>query len=368
MQLGVAPGPAVVLAGVDEGDELLLRSLDGAHDLRQLQQLAHGSGLGAARVPALLALLASAGLLVDSGAGPADRAHLTLLGPLPRARLVPDADALTLVLGTDGQRLAASRGRRRVVVRGAGRIGALIAGTLTAAGVGEVELVDERVVRAGDVLPGGASHDDVGGSWVAAAQRARARLEPAARATGHTADPADLVVLVAEGALDARAGDDLVRRDVPHLGVLVAPDRVAVGPLVLPGTSACLRCLDLHRRDRDPAWLHLLAQLLVLRPRVTGSPGGTGPLGETALSTMAAGLAALQVLGQLDGQLRPDAVGRTLEVSLPHGAVRRRSWTAHAACGCGRWQAPAQQPVADAHGSGAVAGVHVGTTVGDDGQ
>jgi len=75
-------------------------------------------------------------------------------------------------------------------------------------------------------------------------------------------------------------------------------------------------------------------------------PAGA-PVAETALATTAAGLAALQVLTHLDGVVRPDAVGRTLEVSLPHGAVRRRSWSPHAGCGCNRFDvadAPTSEP------------------------
>lgn len=361
MQVGLAPGPAVVLAGVDEGDERLLSALDGSHDHDQLQRIAAAHGLGESRLPDLLGLLGSAGLLLGPDAGPpADRAHLARLGTVARARLAADADALALVHGTDGRRLTAARSGRHVVVDGAGRVGALVAGALAAAGVGRVDLVDERPVRGGDVVVGGASHGDVGGTWAAAWRRSRSLLDDAeagggdgdlGRQRGGAAHDAavqqvqvearrsrppgrepDVVVLLAAGALDARVGDDLVRRDVAHLGVLVADDRVVVGPLVLPGVSACLRCLDLHRRDRDPAWPHLVAQLL------TAGPHGAGATGETALSAMAAGLAALQVLNRLDGEVHPDAVGRTLEVSLPHGAVRRRSWPPHAGCGCARLQ------------------------------
>jgi hypothetical protein len=99
--------------------------------------------------------------------------------------------------------------------------------------------------------------------------------------------------------------------------------------LVTPGCGPCLRCLDLHRRDRDPAWPHLVAQLSTPR---RGAPH----LGETASGTMAAGLAGLQVLTFLDGQVRPLAAGRTLDVLLPHGTVERRRWPGHPSCGCAR--------------------------------
>ena len=101
---------------------------------------------------------------------------------------------------------------------------------------------------------------------------------------------------------------------------------------MLPGRSPCLRCLHLHRTDRDPAWPQLAAQLV--GQNVSARPGAGG--GETASAVAAAGVAALQVLGHLDGHHRPASVGRTLDVVLPDGEVERRRWRAHAACGCQR--------------------------------
>ena len=71
----------------------------------------------------------------------------------------------------------------------------------------------------------------------------------------------------------------------------------------------------------------MLAQLLSPAAR-TGAPE------ETALATVVAGLAALQVLAQLDGLARPASLAATLEVELPDGVTSRRPWPAHPACGC----------------------------------
>ena len=333
VQLGVFPGPGVVLTGLRAGDDALLAALDGAHDLAQLGAVAARNQVSRRRLTELVDVLERAHLLVDPSSPAADRGHLARVGAGLRARLAPDVLAWSLVHDTDGVRVAADRLRRRVLISGAGRVGSALATTLSAAGVGTVVLADAREVRCGDVLPAGVGQADVGSPWphaLAAAQQRIAGSTSSGSGSGPPAEGApDVVVLVGEDVLDSRVGEDLVRRDIAHLGVLVSVDRVVVGPLVRPGSSACLRCLDLHRRDRDPAWPHLVAQLLTRR----SEPGG---LGETALSTTAAGLAALQVLAQLDGISTPDAVGRTLELSLPQGAVQRRRWRRHAACGCAR--------------------------------
>jgi hypothetical protein len=71
----------------------------------------------------------------------------------------------------------------------------------------------------------------------------------------------------------------------------------------------------------------VLAQLL--------SPAsGTLQPEETAVSMLAAGLVALQVLAHLDGVVEPATVGATLEIELPDGLTARRSWPAHPGCGC----------------------------------
>lgn len=340
LQVGLGPGPAVVLSGVRAGDEAVISALDGTRDLAQLRRLAAGVLVGSRRLEQLLAVLDDARLIADSATSPApdraDRAHLSRLGEAGRARLGPDADAWSLVHDVDGLRLAAARAHRSVQVRGAGRFGAALAATVVSAGVGRVELLGPGAVAAGDVLAAGAGAADVGVSWARSLERVRARLAgvpPSEVAHEGAGGPPDLVVLVGLDVLDARTGDDLVRRDVPHLGVVVATGRVVVGPLVHPGRSPCLRCLDLHRRDRDPAWPHVVAQLLA-------AGDAPAPVGETALSTAAAGVAALQVLAELDGRVTPDAVGRTIEVSLPQGAVRRRAWRMHPGCGCSRLPDP----------------------------
>ena len=99
-----------------------------------------------------------------------------------------------------------------------------------------------------------------------------------------------------------------------------------VGPLVVPGLTSCLRCADLHRRDRDPQWSVLATQLAL--------PRRHGPSTDVVVATITAGVAALQALAFLDGA-DPAAVDGTLEVRLPDWRVRRRSWSPHPSCDCG---------------------------------
>jgi bacteriocin biosynthesis cyclodehydratase domain-containing protein len=110
--------------------------------------------------------------------------------------------------------------------------------------------------------------------------------------------------------------------------VLVRDTATVIGPLVLPGCSPCLRCLELARADRDPAWPALAAQL-------AGSMRRVEPC-DLGLASAAGALTALHLLRWLD---RPDAgsplVAGTLELSLTDLRLRRRSLRGHPGCGCG---------------------------------
>ena len=105
------------------------------------------------------------------------------------------------------------------------------------------------------------------------------------------------------------------RAGIPHLPLQVLDATAWVGPLVLPGRTACLRCVDAHRRDRDPAWPSVAAQLTAAPP--AGDPGVDG-----ALAAAAAAHAALAALDHLDATAlggRAELAGRGLVLRLPGG-------------------------------------------------
>jgi hypothetical protein len=117
----------------------------------------------------------------------------------------------------------------------------------------------------------------------------------------------------------------LLRAGVTHLLARVVETTGIVGPLVLPGRSSCLRCHDLHRADRDPAWPRILAQ-------AESHPPGAAAC-DVTVATQVGALAAQQVLAHLDG-FEAATVDGTVETHLPYGLPRRRGWRAHPACSC----------------------------------
>ncbi len=138
----------------------------------------------------------------------------------------------------------------------------------------------------------------------------------------------DLAVLT--GTPDRELAAWLMRDQIPHLAASAGEAIGVVGPLVLPARSACLRCLDLTRTDRDPAWPLILAQLAGRQP--------DPPACDAALAAAVAAQAAAQALAFIDRTDRRagPVTNGTLELVLPSWQWRRRTWLPHRDCACGR--------------------------------
>jgi bacteriocin biosynthesis cyclodehydratase domain-containing protein len=134
-------------------------------------------------------------------------------------------------------------------------------------------------------------------------------------------------VILAGRQLGGGHATDLTRQRVPHLAVLAGEAIGVVGPLVIPGRTACLRCLDYARAANDPSWPLILAQIGRRRP----APAAC----DTVLTTAVAAQAAAQALLALDkAPSASAAVNGTLELVLPDWRWRRRTWPPHPACPC----------------------------------
>ena len=289
LQIGIDSRRAVALTGM-AGIAWMIGLLDGSRDRAQVIQAAVDRGLPAEAAERVLALLAAAGALDDFPAG-----TLRMLSLPLRARLAAELATVSLARGDGdgGARTLARRLTAQIRVHGGGRIGAGIASVLAASGVG-------RVAHAG-------TGDD--GSESPGQERP------------------DLAVLIGRQPLELRVS--LMREQIPHLASSADAARCGiVGPLVIPGRTACLRCLDLTRTDRDPAWPLILAQLAGRAP---------DPLAcDAPLAAAVAAQAAAQGLAYIDRAAAAGAVTNgTLELFLPEWQWRRRTWPRHRDCACG---------------------------------
>ncbi|MGP4051470.1 TOMM precursor leader peptide-binding protein [Streptomyces sp. 2A115] len=341
VQFGMAPAHAMVLGPMDTATGSFLTLLDGTRGLPLLRDEGRGMGLPDGHVDGLVERLARAGLLDDAtGGGPA--ADALREKPAVLDRLRPDLASLSLVAPEPGDAMRRLTARRslRVQVRGAGRVGVVLATALAGAGVGRVDVQDGGCVEPWDVAPGGLPVESIGERRDAAAGRAVRRAAPdrppghgGAQPTSGEGDPGLSLVIIAprDGlaahAPDPTAAEPLIDSGTPHLYAGVVEGTGVVGPLVLPGDTACAGCLDLGRTDRDPAWPRLLAQWR------SGKSRHVAPC-DLTLSTTVAGLAAGHALAFLDGEL-PSSAGARLEVSVPGFDWHARPVWQHPACPCG---------------------------------
>jgi ThiF family len=331
LQFGVDPRRAVALGGLGPA-AAVISLLDGSRDRDGLIATAGAYGISAGAVSRVLALLAEAGVLDDFPAG--------LHASLPyRARLGPELATAALAYGDGdgGARVLARRRAAFVRIHGAGRTGACLASFLAASGVGRVTCVDPAPAEDADLAPAGLTEADLGAPRSEGAARAVARAAPFCL-PGDDGMVPDLVVLT--GPVLPDLADGLVRDRVPHLGVSAGEAIGVIGPLVRPGRSACLRCVDLRKAGADPAWPKIAAQAIFGRIRPQAC--------DTVLAAMTAALTCAQALALLDrpagmpggpgGSGGPATVNGTLEVVLPDWQWRRRTWAPHPLCSCGAYR------------------------------
>jgi bacteriocin biosynthesis cyclodehydratase domain-containing protein len=314
LQIGIDSRRAVALTGM-AGAAWVIGLLDGSRDRAQVVQTAADRGIPAETTERVLALLATAGALDDFPAG-----TLRLLSPPLRARLATELAAASLAHrdGDGGARTLARRLTAQVRIHGAGTVGNGIASLLTSSGIGQVTNADPpehpQKSRSTPDGPGtlrpGVPQAGIGG---------RGKAPPSAALP-------DLAILVGRHLIELRAS--LMRDQVPHLAVSADEAIGVVGPLVIPGRTACLRCLDLTRAERDPAWPLILAQLEGREPNPCAC--------DAPLAAAVAAQAAAQVLAFIDRAVAADPVANgTLELVLPGWQWRRRTWPRHPGCSCG---------------------------------
>lgn len=339
--LEVSPGARQL--GIGAGS-LLLRNLQDT-DLAFLAALRHGvpDGTETAAAEALSLPPERTASLLEV-LGPLLVRQEPAAPPVPSLRaerLLPDAQRLSLAYRSNGEDTVRRRAAATVLVDGLGRTGALLARTLASAGTGTLLLADPGAVSPADVGTAYAV-TDIGMNRAAAVKRHVFRIDPTLQvlvvsgATGRPGNTSvDLAVSVrtlGSGRGEGRPAD--VAGGIPHLVLTAQEDGWDVGPLVVPGATPCLECLDRHRADTDPGWYAAVDAL----SRLAGS--GAGPEGlvpggeESAGAALAAGAAAAAALVFLDGVNRPALYSAVLRLRAADGYPRLQKLDYHPACGC----------------------------------
>lgn len=136
---------------------------------------------------------------------------------------------------------------------------------------------------------------------------------------------ADIVLLVSPGPLPRDALDPFVRDGRAHAVVTPAGGGFTVGPFVVPGLTACVRCVDAHLAEHDPR------RAVVLEQCGRQAPGPVEPRDPTLLA-LAVAWAVRDVIRFVDGE-DPATWSATVTIGADAMPVRQ-SWRRHPHCGC----------------------------------
>jgi bacteriocin biosynthesis cyclodehydratase domain-containing protein len=140
-------------------------------------------------------------------------------------------------------------------------------------------------------------------------------------------EPCDLGIAVGHYVLDPEEYGFWLRRDLPHLPVLFGDGTATVGPLVEPGVTPCLYCLEHYRRDADVIWSTLASQLWGRRS------AAETPLASHEVAAMV-GRLVVRRLGLGAANVAGPAAAASFRLAVETGQVTRREWMPHPACGC----------------------------------
>jgi hypothetical protein len=136
----------------------------------------------------------------------------------------------------------------------------------------------------------------------------------------------DCAVLISNQVIEPNRYATWMKRGVPHISIVFDSEYASVSPLIIPGKSACLLCLERVRTAEDSKWPALASQLRL----------SSKEFDDSASRLFAAGIAVQKILAHTDKllgfEVTENHVGYRLELSS--GIVSEFSWTAHADCDC----------------------------------
>ena len=149
----------------------------------------------------------------------------------------------------------------------------------------------------------------------------RALVSMAQALAGPASDVPEIVILLSEGPLDRERADEMVRGGQTHLVVESGPDAWSVGPLIVPGVTACLRCVDATLAEEDDRRAVVVRQLL-----------GTKAPPDALLQALAVSWAVRDARTYLAG--RAPASWSTSVTLTREDEPTTRLWLRHPYCGC----------------------------------
>ena len=209
-----------------------------------------------------------------------------------------------------------------VFLESVGKTGLTVAKGLAASRIGRLITMDQKRIAKTDCHSLGFEAGQIGQPRAQAAQRqlGKTKIELHSRIT-NTLARVDLAVLIATDIVEPASYQPWLTREVPHISVVFDEEGVEVSPLIIPGVTPCLSCIELHRLDTIPDWNLIAPQLANLERS----------LDDAAMLLFASSIVVNQTLNLVD-------IGATNAAGLAHRLNRKGELKSYLLeskqCGC----------------------------------
>jgi hypothetical protein len=239
----------------------------------------------------------------------------------------------SLLHAVDGESVLIARAARSVHLEDISRTGLVIAQGLAAAGVGHLISHDGGQVNSADLGPTGYPSQLLGRPRVdalrtlLAASPNKALVSTGSKLLEKQLQKMDCAVLISHQVIEPRRYAPWISRDVPHIAVSFDSQFASVSPLIIPGQTACLFCLEILRTDQDAQWPVLASQLIASQKKFDDS----------ASQLFTAGIVIQKILARLDRVAGFDLAEENLtgyRLNLNSGEITEFVWPRHNACQC----------------------------------
>ena len=239
----------------------------------------------------------------------------------------------SLLHAVDGEAVLIGRAGRSIHIEDISRTGLAIAQGLAAAGVGHLISHDEQQVQRADLGPTAYPSQLLGRPRIdalrtmLAASPNKALVSTGKKILEKQLQKIDCAVLIVQQAIEPRRYSHWSNRDVPHIAVSFDTEFASVSPMIIPGQTACLFCLENMRTDQDSNWPVLASQLI----------GSQKKFDDAASQLFAAGVVIQKILARIDKVAGFEQSEENLSgyrMNLKTGEINEFVWPKHKACSC----------------------------------
>lgn len=198
-----------------------------------------------------------------------------------------------LLLGSkDPAAALKKRASAKVFLNRFDRVGLIAIRALSAAGIGTVFTTDQKRVHISDTLELGYPSHAQGLSRISSAKSLlgnNSNLQLHSRIS-EPFDLTDIALLISSDVILPRSYQTWMARDVAHISIVFDESGAQVSPMIHPGVTACLACIEKHRLANEKNWDIIAPQLAVMQRN----------LSDSASLLVAVGLAVSRLVNRID--------------------------------------------------------------------